>query len=379
MLILGIETSCDETAAALVRDGREVVSGVVASQDRLHLPYGGVVPEIACRAHLRTILPVIQRALDEGGARISDLDAVAVAHHPGLIAALLIGLTAAKTLAWCHDLPLIGVNHLHAHAYAAALGRAEPIFPCVSLVASGGHTTLFHSRSPVDHEPLGATRDDAAGEAFDKVAGILGLGYPGGPHIDRAARRGNPRAIPFPRTRLGPDSLDFSFSGIKTAVLYHCRGQNARAPARKLSEQEVADVAASFQEAVVDMLVENSIKAARRVAANRMVIGGGVAANSRLRERLREAAHAPRQRRRQPAGTGVRDPTPNCTIRAHLQAVGPPDRLELVLPPLRHCIDNAAMVAGLGYHLYRAGRTHDLSLDATPTGRGEKRWTAHVS
>jgi len=340
LLILGIETSCDETAVALARDGREVLADVVASQDRLHLPYGGVVPEIACRAHLRTILPVINRALAEAGARATDLEAVAVAHHPGLIGALLIGLTAAKTIAWLHDLPLIGVNHLHAHAYAAALGRPEPVFPCVCLVASGGHTSLFHSRSPIAHSLLGSTRDDAAGEAFDKVAAILGLGYPGGPQIDRAAKAGDPHAISFPRTRFGGGSLDFSFSGIKTAVLYHCRGQNARDVGRELSEQEKADVAAGFQEAVVDVLVERLVEAARRLNIGRMVIGGGVAANSRLRERL--------------------------------QQVADDNRLELLLPPVRHCIDNAAMIAGIGYHLHRAGMTHDLSLDATPTAGRER-------
>ena len=335
MLILGIETSCDETSAALVSDGRRVLADVVASQDRLHLPYGGVVPEIACRAHLRTILPVIRRAFDDAGIGVEALDAVAVVHAPGLIGALLIGISTAKTLAWLHDLPLVAVNHLHAHAYAAALGREEPFFPCATLVASGGHTSIFHSRTPIEHDLLGATLDDAAGEAFDKVAKILGLGYPGGPHIDQVARRGNPRAISFPRTRLGADSLDFSFSGIKTAVLYHCRGQNARAPARELTGQEVADTAAAFQESVVDVLVEKLVVAARRVGAVRIAVGGGVASNSRLRERLKEASEA--------------------------------NRLELVLPPPRYCIDNAAMVAGIGYHLYQAGRVSDLSLDAAPT------------
>jgi len=335
MLILGIETSCDETAAAVVEDGRAVRSDIVASQDKLHLPYGGVVPEIACRAHLNTVLPVIHRALEEAHRPLAELDAVAVVHTPGLVGALLIGLTVAKTTAWLHGVPLIGVNHLHAHAYAAALEREETTFPCVCLVASGGHTSLFHSRTPVDHELLGATQDDAAGEAFDKVAAILGLGYPGGPHVDRAARSGNPKAVNFPRTRLGPDSLDFSFSGIKTAVLYHCRGQNAQGRGSKLSEPEVCDVAAGFQEAMVDMLAEKLLTAARQEAVSRIVIGGGVAANSRLRERLQHEA-----RRR---------------------------HLELILPPIRHCLDNAAMTAGLAYHLYKAGQTSSLELDAMPT------------
>jgi N6-L-threonylcarbamoyladenine synthase len=343
MFFLGIETSCDETAAAVVKDGRQVLSSIVASQDKLHLPYGGVVPEIACRAHLMAVLPVIRRALDQAQVRLDELDGVAVTHTPGLVGALLIGLTAAKTLAWLQDLPIIGVNHLHAHAYAAALERKAPLFPCVSLVASGGHTSLFHSRSPIEHETLGATLDDAAGEAFDKAANILGLGYPGGPNIDRAARAGDPRAIPFPRTRLGPGSLDFSFSGIKTAVLYHCRGQNPRRPRPLPTGREIADVAASFQEAVVDTLVEKLLEAARRAGASRIAVGGGVAANSRLRERLADAA----ARR----------------------------RLEVVLPSIRYCMDNAAMVAGIAQPLYAAGRVSDLALDAWPTERRPKQPT----
>jgi N6-L-threonylcarbamoyladenine synthase len=347
MLFLGIETSCDETAAAVVRDGRQVLSSIVASQDQLHLPYGGVVPEIASRAHLTAVLPVIRRALGEAKVGLADLDGVAVTHTPGLVGALLIGVTAAKTLAWLQGLPILGVNHLHAHVYAAALDRDAPVFPCVSLVASGGHTSLFSSRSPIEHETLGATLDDAAGEAFDKAASILGLGYPGGPSIDRAARSGDRSAIAFPRTRLGgKNSLDFSFSGIKTAVLYHCRGQNARTPRPPPTGQEIADVAASFQEAMVDTLVEKLLEAAHRACASRIAIGGGVAANSRLRERLADAA----QRR----------------------------RLELVLPPIRYCMDNAAMVAGIAHPLYAAGRVNDLTLDALPTERRDKKAIASM-
>ena len=337
MRILGIETSCDETAAAVVEDGRRVLSNVVASQDRLHVPYGGVVPEIACRAHLAAILPVISLALEQAGVEIGKVDAVAVSRHPGLIGALLIGLTAAKTMAWLEDVPLLGVNHLHAHAYVAALDREEPVFPAVCLVASGGHTVLFHSRSPLEHERLGGTQDDAAGEAFDKVASLLGLSYPGGPSIDRAAREGNPKAVSFPRARLGENSLDFSFSGLKTAVLYHVHGRDSRVRRRDISAAEVADVAASFQEAVVDVLVEKLLAAAGQTGAQRIIIGGGVAANSRLRERLREES-------------------------AQLH-------LELVLPPVRQCVDNAAMVAGIAWHLYKAGEVSDLTLDATPTIR----------
>ena len=337
MRILGIETSCDETAAAVVCDGVDVLASVVASQEELHIPYGGVVPEIACRAHLQTLTPTIRQALAKSHTDMDAIDAVAVAHRPGLVGALLIGLTGAKTLAWVLDKPLVGVNHLHAHAYAAALDRKEPLFPCVSMVASGGHTSIFHSHSACEHELLGATLDDAAGEAFDKVASILDLGYPGGPHIDRVARAGNPRAIRFPRTRLGPDSLDFSFSGIKTAVLYHVRGRDPKDPRPALSEQERADVAAGFQEAVVDVLVEKLIAAAHRMDVQRLSLGGGVAANGRLRECMQEAADR--------------------------------EGLELILPPIHHCVDNAAMVAGIAYHLIRSGKTSDLTLDADPTAQ----------
>ena len=341
MIVLGLESSCDETAVALVRDGRDVLAGVVASQDELHLPYGGVVPEIACRAHLLTLLPAVLRAFRDSGVDPVSVDAVAVANKPGLVGALLIAVTGAKTFAWLHDKPLIGVNHLHAHVYAAALGREAPPFPSVGLVASGGHTSLYHSRSAWEHDLLGATIDDAAGEAFDKVASILALGYPGGPHIDRAAREGDPAAVRFPRALLGRESLDFSFSGLKTAVLYHCRGQDANNPRGPLSERETADVAASFQEAVVDVLVEKLLRAARQTSAGRITVGGGVAANSRLRERL--AAEA--------AERG----------------------LELVLPPIKYCVDNAAMVAGIGYHLLKAGQTSDLTLDADPTAERRRR------
>lgn len=369
MRILGIETSCDETAAAVVEDGRRVLSSAVAIQDRLHQPYGGVVPEIASRAHLSAILPVLHRALEESRTPLEEIDAVAVVNAPGLVGALLVGLTSAKTVSWLFNRPMVGVNHLHAHIYAAALDRTEPVFPCVSLVASGGHTSLFHSRSPVEHDLLGATLDDAAGEAFDKAASLLGLGYPGGPAIDRAAREGDRRAIKFPRTRLKADtrsaaacrgtaclaptedngspraaqtpsahveSLDFSFSGLKTAVLYHCRGPNGRQP-RAMSEREKADVAASFQEMVVDALVERVLAAVARTQERRIAVGGGVAANSRLRDRLQDAA----------ARRG----------------------LELMLPPMKYCVDNGAMVAGLAYHLLQAGRRDDLTLDVQPTSR----------
>ena len=341
MRILGIETSCDETAAAVVEDGRCVLASVVASQDALHEPYRGVVPEIAARAHLAAILPVIDETLAKAGMPPEALDAVAVANTPGLIGALIIGVNAAKTLAWLFEKPLVAVNHLHAHIYASTLGVEGDVFPCVSMVVSGGHTSLYHSEDALTHTLMGATQDDAAGEAFDKVASVLGLPYPGGPEIDRLAKQGNPKAIRFPRTRLDRDAFDFSFSGIKTAVLYHCRGQDCADPRqRELSQQEKANIAASFQEAVVDVLIEKAISACRDRDAQRLVIGGGVARNSRLRARLGEEADR----------AGIR----------------------LVLPEGRFCIDNGAMVAGLAWHALQRGETAELDLDAVPR-RAESR------
>jgi len=355
VLILGIETSCDETAAAVVRDGREVLSNVVASQDALHERYGGVVPEIACRAHVAAIVPGVRESLERAGIGLSQIDAVAVTHRPGLIGSLMIGLTAAKTLAWLLDKPLVGVNHLHAHMYAVMLQapapedgaqtgpdapRIRPEYPLIGLVVSGGHTSIFYSRTETEHRIIGRTTDDAAGEAFDKVAKILGLGYPGGPPVDRLARSGDRNAVRFPRTYLEPGSLDFSFSGIKTAVLYHCWGQNAiglrRASAADLppplTEQERADVAASFQEAVVDVIVDKTVDAARRYRVRWVAVGGGVACNSRLRARLVQAASA--------------------------------NDVRVAIPPPRLCLDNAAMVGGIAYHKLRRGETAGLSLDA---------------
>ncbi|MBI5367625.1 MAG: tRNA (adenosine(37)-N6)-threonylcarbamoyltransferase complex transferase subunit TsaD [Planctomycetes bacterium] len=336
MRILGIETSCDETAAAVVRDGREILSNVVVSQENLHAVYGGVVPEIACRAHIESLLPVLDRALQDAWIALCEVDAFAVTCTPGLIGALLLGVAAAKSLAFAADKPLVGINHLQAHVYAAYLGPgAEPPRPHVSLVVSGGHTNLYLTRGPEDQELLGGTLDDAVGEAFDTVASLLGLGYPGGPRIEAAARGGNPKALRFPRTTFGPGCFDFSFSGIKTAVLYHCRGQNAslKTPARPIPD--LPDVAASFQAAVVDVLAAKTLEAARAHGARAIVAGGGVACNTLLRERL--------------AADGA--------------AAG----LPVFLPPRALCTDNAAMVAGLGYLAYRSGRLADLTLDAVPT------------
>jgi len=337
MKILGIETSCDDTACAVVEDGVRILSSVVSSQDRLHERFGGVVPEVACRAHIESILPVMQQALDDAEMGFEGVDAVAVTTRPGLIGALLIGVTAAKAASWALEVPLVGVSHLEAHIYGAWLAGDGPALPAVSLVVSGGHTSLFLTEGPLAHRLLGSTGDDAAGEAFDKVANILRLGYPGGPEIERAAADGNPRAVELPRTWLEPGSLDFSFSGIKTAVLYHCLGQNAskRDIARaRYAPGFVADVAASFQQAVVDVLVGKTLAAAEQSDAAGVIVGGGVAANGLLRERMAEEA----------AGAG----------------------LKVMLAPRNLCGDNAAIVAGLAFHLHAAGRTAALSVEASP-------------
>jgi len=351
VLILGIESSCDETACAVVADGRKVLASVVAGQIDLHARFGGVVPEIASRAHVEAINTVIAEALSRCGAGREDIAAVAVTNEPGLIGSLLVGLMAAKTIAWVWDLPIIGVNHVYAHAYAAALG-AEPIeYPAAALICSGGHTALYRCESPTELELLGATLDDAAGEAFDKVAAILKLGYPGGPAIDRVARQGDPKAVAFPRALLKGRSLDFSFSGLKTAVLYHVNGipgakrppQPQPAPAGRgkgadaLTPAEVADIAASFQAAAVDALRIKLRRAAEQIGAGTLIVGGGVSANSALRD----------------AATALARKT----------------RRTLRLPDLKFCVDNAAMIAGLGYHYVQTSRIHNLDLDAHATVR----------
>jgi N6-L-threonylcarbamoyladenine synthase len=332
MLILGIESTCDETGAAVVRDGTAVLSNIVASQVELHARYRGVVPEIASRAHIENILPVVTDALSVAGKTMSDLDAIAVAYRPGLIGSLLIGVTAAKTLAWALGKPLVGVDHVQAHLYSVKLDAAEepePTFPAVGLVCSGGHTALYRLGSWLDVELIGSTLDDAVGEAYDKVASILGLGYPGGPVLDRLAARGNSAAVRFPRSRMGRQSLDFSFSGVKTSVLYHVRGYQGRAQdARQLSQSELADVAASFQAACVDVLVEKIRRAAKKVRARSVIIGGGVSANAGLRGALRQFP------------------------------------LPVYLPKMQYCTDNAAMTAGLADVLLAAGKISPLDLDA---------------
>ncbi len=330
--ILGIETSCDETSAAVVVNGRDVRSNLVSSQVKLHERYGGIVPEIASRAHIEQIRLIVEETLQAANITYADLDAIAVTAGPGLIGSLLIGVTAAKTLALTCNLPLVPVDHIEAHATSAALITDEPPFPAIALVVSGGHTSLYHVRDYFDIKLLGQTVDDAAGEAFDKVAAILELGYPGGPVVDRVARDGNPAAIDFPRTWMRDPHHNFSFSGLKTAVLYHVYGTGKKyGSAQHLSQKELAHVAASFQAALVDTLVTKTIAAAKDTGVPNIVIGGGVAANSALREQLQGACSE--------AG------------------------LTLHLTPMKYCTDNAAMIAALGHQHFIRGNTADLWLE----------------
>ena len=338
--ILGIETSCDETAAAVVADGRVVKSSVIASQTKLHEKYGGVVPEIASRAHIEKIYPVIAETIQQANITKDDIDAIAVANQPGLTVALVVGVTAAKTLAFTWEKPLIAINHLHAHLQSAIVADEDLQLPAVALIVSGGHTCLYDYRSPLEPILLGCTIDDAAGEAFDKVATILKLPYPGGPSIEKAAKKGNPNAIKFPRSMLGKDSLDFSFSGIKTAVLYYCRGQDMKGEDKvdSMSGQQIADIAASFQAAVVDVLVRKTQRAAEKIGAETVLLGGGVAANSELRRRLQQM----------------------CETTVPVKT--------LFVSPKQYCTDNAVMVASLAYYKFRAGVFADLTLEAKATG-----------
>ena len=330
--LLAIETSCDETSAAVVVDGRDVRSNVVSSQVELHARYGGVVPEIASRAHIEAIRTIVETALDEAGVTYADLDAIAIADGPGLVGSLLIGVTAAKTLALACDLPLVPVDHIEAHAVSAALVADEPPWPAIALVVSGGHSSIYRVGGFDDIELLGQTMDDAAGEAFDKVAAILELGFPGGPAVDRIAAGGNPRAIRFPRTWLNEPHYNFSFSGLKTAVLYHVYGHGKKyGSVAHLSPRELADIAASFQAAVVEPLVKKTVRAAQEQSVQHVVVGGGVAANSALRTELTAACEA--------AG------------------------LTLHLTPMKYCTDNAAMIGALAYHRFVAGVRADLNLD----------------
>ncbi len=328
--ILGIESSCDDTAAAVVAGGA-LRSSVVSSQAHVHEDYGGVVPELASRDHQRLIVPVVERALAEAGAARADLDAVGVTYGPGLAGSLLVGLSVAKALALALGIPLVGVNHVEGHLYSVGLAPPAPAFPYVCLVASGGHTQLVLVEERFCHTTLGRTRDDAAGEAFDKVAQLLGLGYPGGPEIDRLAQEGDPAFHAFPRPR--PGALDFSFSGLKTAVLYYLNDFSEEERARLLDEHR-ADLCAAFQQAVVDVLVGALREAVRQTGVRHVAIAGGVSANSRLRAEAQAAA----------------------------RRMG----FALHVPALRFCTDNAAMIALTAHHKLAAGHASPLTLTAAP-------------
>lgn len=334
MRLLTIETTCDETAAAVIDDQLQVLGSVVASQDELHQRFGGVVPELASRAHLERIVPVIDEALRRANLRPVDLDAVAVANTPGLAGSLLVGLVAAKSLAAVIGKPLVAINHLQAHIYACRLAANAEVFPCVGMIVSGGHTSLYSCRTALDFDLLGATIDDAAGEAFDKVASMLGLSYPGGPSIQKAAAGGDPNAYDFPRAFLKDRSrLDFSFSGLKTAVRYKIAGLGRPDRENSLSPKQVSDLAASFQAAVVDCLVGKAFQALQRLNMHILCVGGGVAANGLLREKLAEEA-----------------------ARRNVQ---------LHIAPLRLCTDNAVMGA-IAWERLKAGQIESLDLDAFP-------------
>src|ERR1044071_1059127 len=326
MLILGVETSCDDTAAAVLQDGRTILANMVSSQDQVHGPFGGVVPELASRQHIQNILPIVDGALTKAGIKLADLDGMAVTYGPGLVGSLLVGLSLVKGISFRSGIPYVGVNHLEAHLLAIHLEHEVP-FPYIALLASGGHTLLYRVDGIGDYLYLGGTRDDAAGEAFDKVAKMMGLGYPGGRIIDQMAKNGDAKAIRFPRARFSKNSYEFSFSGIKTAVWHHVKNLDQRD-----SESCQADIAASFQEAVVDMLVQPAMRAAVHHSVPRIVLSGGVAANSRLRASMKEKA----------AGVGI----------------------DVFYPAPKFCTDNGAMIALAGYHSLQRGRRDDFQLNA---------------
>jgi N6-L-threonylcarbamoyladenine synthase len=325
MLVLAIESSCDETAAAVLQDGQNLLSNVIASQIRIHEKYGGVVPEIASRKHVEVIVPVILEALEKAGVTLEEIDGIAVTRGPGLVGSLLVGLSIAKALAMARNIPFVGINHLEGHIASAFLADDKPSFPFVALVVSGGHTNIYVVHDFERMRLVGQTRDDAAGEAFDKAAKLLNIGYPGGVVIDRLARTGNTSAVSFPRSM--KDSLEFSFSGVKTALLTYTK-KLVRPP----TDAEIPDIVASYQEAIVDVLVEKTLRAAELHGIGRVAVVGGVAANSRLRTRFREDADK--------------------------------KRIQVFIPPPIFCTDNAAMIAVVGHHFLQRGRRDPFDLNA---------------
>jgi N6-L-threonylcarbamoyladenine synthase len=329
LLILGIDTSCDDTSAAVVQDGRKIVSNIVSSQSDIHARYGGIVPELASRRHIEMILPVVEEALKQAGVTLHDLSAVAVCHGPGLIGSLLVGCSFAKAVCYGQNIPLVGVNHLEGHLLSPFLEEQAPEFPFISLVVSGGHTSLYLAEDYGKYTVLGKTRDDAAGEAYDKISKLLGLSYPGGPIIDNLAKKGNPMAIAFPRAYL-PETLDFSFSGLKTAVLHHVKGLPSDSPLTSASAR-LPDIAASFQAAVLDVLVRKTEWAVNKTGFRRVALSGGVSANSGLRQRMKE--------------TGERK------------------HIEVFIPSVSLCTDNAAMIAAAGYHRFLNNELAGLDLN----------------
>jgi len=333
-IVLGIETSCDETSVAVLDKGT-VRSNIISSQV-VHKEYGGVVPELASRAHMKMIVPIMNAALEQAGVSQDDIEAVAAVYGPGLVGALLVGLNFGKSLAWSRGIPFIGVNHMEGHIYSTFLEDEKPEYPFICLTVSGGHTDLLYIKEPLHYERLGRTRDDAAGEAFDKVAKMLGIGYPGGPVIDKLALDGNPGAIQFPRSYSQADHYDFSFSGLKTSVLYYLRDRKLLAGSGSPVAQspELNDICASFQEAVVDTLMEKTRRAVTQHGVKHVAVAGGVSANSRLREAFRKMAAM--------------------------------DNITVYFPPPEYCTDNAAMAAYAGWLRLNKGETSPLSLAAVP-------------
>lgn len=330
MRVLAIETSCDDTGAAVILDGRKILSNIVSSQVSVHQKYGGVVPELASRRHIESIIPIVTEALEMAEVTLREIDGIAVTQGPGLVGSLLVGLSFAKSLSFATGIPFVGVNHIEGHLSAIFLEKNPPRFPFIGLVVSGGHTSLFRVNGFGKYKRLGQTKDDAAGEAYDKVAKLLGLGYPGGPIIDELSRTGNPKAIRFPRPSIGKNSFDFSFSGLKTAVVNYVKAHPE--PPGGYPKELIHDIVSSFQEAVVEVLVKKTLQAARHQKLRRIVLSGGVAANRRLRQRMQEEASL--------------------------------EKVEVYIPSPLFCTDNAAMIGVVGYEFLKRGIRSPYSLNA---------------